>query len=41
VEKALEHLDAPGFPLLARFQWKPELDKRRGRLVGKVNKVDK
>jgi uncharacterized protein YprB with RNaseH-like and TPR domain len=36
VEKALEHLDAPGFPLLARFQWKPELDKRRGRLVGKV-----
>ena len=38
---ALDRINAPGFPLLERFQWKPELDKRRGRLVEKVNKVDK
>ncbi|HNB52944.1 MAG TPA: ribonuclease H-like domain-containing protein [Anaerolineales bacterium] len=36
VERALDRINAPGFPLLERFQWKPELDKRRERLVKKV-----
>lgn len=35
-QTALDRINAPGFPLLARFQWKPELDKRKGRLEGKA-----
>ncbi|NUM47851.1 MAG: ribonuclease H-like domain-containing protein [Anaerolineales bacterium] len=35
-QTALDRLNAPGFPLLARFQWKPELDKRKGRLESKL-----
>ena len=31
-QKALDFINVPGFPLLQRFQWKPELDKRRERL---------
>ena len=34
-ERALERINAPDFPLLQRFQWKPELDKRRERLEKK------
>jgi uncharacterized protein len=40
-QTALERINSSGFPLLERFQWKPELDRRRERLVNKVNKVDK
>lgn len=36
-QKALALINAPGFPLISRFQWKPELDKRRGRLESKHN----
>jgi hypothetical protein len=35
-QTALDRINAPGFPLLTRFQWKPELDKRKGRLEGKA-----
>ncbi|GAB4579287.1 MAG: metal-dependent exonucleaseMrfB [Anaerolineales bacterium] len=38
VEKALDRINAPGFPLLERFQWKPELDKRIARLKSKLEK---
>jgi tetratricopeptide (TPR) repeat protein len=42
-KKALERIIAPGFPLLQRYQWKPELDKRRERLERKYTgkEVDK
>lgn len=36
VERALERIEMPGFPLLERFQWQPELDRRRERLKRKV-----
>ncbi len=38
-QKALERINEPRFPLLERFQWKPELDKRRERLERKSSPI--
>jgi tetratricopeptide (TPR) repeat protein len=36
---ALEMIETQGFPVLHRFQWRPDLEKRLKRLEGKIGRV--
>ena len=36
---ALEKIEAQGFPILQRYQWQSELEKRLKRLVGKIGRI--